>query len=299
MPVLPPLNALRAFEAAARLSSATKAAEELHVTQAAVSHQIRLLEDSLGVELFRRLPRGLMLTDEGQLLLQPLSEAFDQIAGAVERIRGRAASGVLSVTAPPSFAGGWLVPRLIRFQALHPEIEVHIHSSPRLVDLAREPIDIGIRYGRGNWPGVNALRLMDEDIFPVCAPGMLEAERPLRRPSDLKHHTLIHNDRFPDDWQRWLSAAGVRGIDPFRGPTFDTTSLTHEAAATGLGIAIGRTRLTHRELESGRLIAPFSINLPEEYAYYICSAPNRHDQPKARAFCQWIKEEAKATMEGG
>lgn len=213
---LPPLNGLRAFEAAARHLSFTRAAEELNVTQTAISHRIRALEERLGVRLFRRLPRGLVLSEEAQLFLPPVRDAFDQIAAATERLSKEQTGGVLTVSVLPSFAAKWLVPRLGRFRAAHPDIDLRITAALELVDFARDDVDVAIRCGRGHYPGLRVQRLFGETIYPVCSPLLLEGPQALRRPADLGHHTLLHDDDT-SAWQLWLEHAGVEGADSNRG----------------------------------------------------------------------------------
>jgi LysR family glycine cleavage system transcriptional activator len=283
---LPPLGALRAFEAAARHLSFTRAAAELHVTQAAISHQIRLLEEAVGLRLFVRLNRSLRLTDEGRALLPFVRDGFAQLRAGVDRLRAAGRSGVLTLTAPPSFAASWLVPRLVRFQAAHPEVEVRLQTSMRLVDFAREGIDAGIRYGRGSWPGLLAQRLLSEDLFPVCAPGLLREGR-----LDLTSVQLLHVETFPDDWRRWLAVAGIGGVDPERGSWFDAAALAHEAAANGLGVAMGRRHLVAAAIDAGRLVAPFGVELPADVAYFFVCPPERAGLAKVVTFRDWLLAE--------
>lgn len=287
---LPPLGALRAFEAAARHLSFTRAAEELHVTQAAISHQIRQLEEDLEVRLFRRLNRALRLTEEGQLLAPLLRDGFALLIAGVDRVRSAAQGGVLTVTAPPSFAASWLVPRLVAFQRLRPDIEVRLLSTMRKVDLLREGVDLGIRYGRGDWPGLLTERLMTDELFPVCAPAV--RERGLCDPAQLAAVQLLHVQTFPDDWRRWLAAAGVHDLDPERGSWFDTASAAYEAAAAGLGVAMGRRQLVGDALAAGRLVVPFAIELPADVAYYIVLPPEHRGLAKVEAFCAWLRAES-------
>ena len=289
---LPPLNALRTFEAAARHLSFTKAAAELFVTQAAVSHQIKTLEDHLGMALFRRLNRSLILTDEGQALLPFVRDAFDQLADGVRKLRQGQSAGVLTLSVLPSIASTWLIPRLRQFQTRHPEIEVHMTASDRLVDFAREPVDAGIRYGLGHWPGLRALRLLSAEMMPVCSPQLLEGPTPLRTPDDLVHHQLLHVLNSPDEWRMWLTAAGVQGIDPDRGIRFDHTALAIQAALNGMGVAIGPATLIDRDLAEGRLVEPFDFELPTDSAYYFVAPESTADQPKIKAFGDWLRDEA-------
>jgi len=215
----PPLNALRVFEAAARHLSFTRAAQELNVTQAAVSHQVKALEDWLGLKLFRRLNRSLLLTDAGQAYLPTVRDGFQRLIDGTDRLRRLERGGVLTVTAVASFVAKWLMPRLGRFRQRHPDLDVRISTEVRMVDFSREDIDMGIRYGGGGWPGLRIDHLLSEDVFPVCSPRLLEGMHPLTRPDDLRHHTLLHDD-MREDWRMWLMAAGVEGVDPTRGPGF-------------------------------------------------------------------------------
>jgi LysR family glycine cleavage system transcriptional activator len=291
---LPPLNALRAFEAAARHMSFTKAAAELNVTQAAVSHQIKALEERLGLPLFRRLNRQLLLTDAGQAYLPEVREAFDRLASATDRLLTRDSTGVLTVTLLPSFAAKWLVPRLGRFREGHPEIDVRVSPSERLVDFAREDVDIGIRHGLGRYPGpLRADFLLAENVFPVCSPKLLEGPKPLRCPEDLRHHTLLHDD-YHQDWRMWLMAAGVTSVDPSRGPRFDDSSMVLQAAIGGQGVALGRSALVATDLAAGRLVKPFDITLASPLAYYLVYPSATADRPKIVAFRNWILAEARA-----
>lgn len=291
---LPPLSALRTFEAAARHLSFTRAAEELHVTQAAVSHQIRTLEEHLGVLLFRRLNRRLLLTDEGQLLMPAVRRAFDELSAGVERVRERCCGGALTISTTPSIAANWLAGRLGRFQALRPEFEIRLMATPRLIDFAREGVDCGIRYGFGSWPGLRALRLLNATLVPLCSPKLLEGPRPLRTPADLGHHTLLHALDDMDDWRLWLQAAGVPGIDPTRGLKFDSLPLALRAAIGGAGVAIAGAPMATEDLAAGRLVQPFDLELPSECAYYFVAPEATADQPKIEAFRDWLLQEVDA-----
>jgi LysR family glycine cleavage system transcriptional activator len=288
---LPPLGALRAFEAAARHLSFTKAGEELFVTQAAISHQIKALEDHLGVPLFRRLNRALLLTDQGQMLLPFVREAFDSLTAGVRRVIASSGSGVLRISSTPSFAANWLAARLGRFHAAHPGIELQLGATLRLVDYVRDGIDCGIRYGNGNWPGLRAERLFRTRLLPVCHPSLLAGPLPLREPADLAHHTLLHALDDLDDWRLWLQAAGVKGIDPLRGPKFETLELAVQAAAGGAGVAIGRRYFVEPAIAAGTLVAPFAVELPDEAGYYFVAPESSAEQPKIRAFRDWLLQE--------
>ena len=290
---LPPLKALRAFESAARHLSFTEAAKELFVTQAAISHQVKALEAYLGLDLFRRLNRGLMFTDEGQAYLPSVRRAFDLINEATSKLTERDEAGALSVTVLPSFGARWLVARLGRFRMAHPDIDVRISATAELVDLARENFDIGIRYGRGKYPGMRTARLLTEDIVPVCSPQLLNGTNPLEQPKDLVHHILLHQESH-GDWRTWLLAAGVQGVDPTHGPLYTEADMLVQAAAAGQGVALARGVLAADALRAGRLVQPFELSLPTEYAYYIVSPESKADRPKIVAFTQWLLKEAVA-----
>ena len=288
---LPPLSALRTFEAAARHLSFTRAAGELHVTQAAVSHQIRALEEDLGVLLFRRLNRRLLLTDEGQLLMPAVRRAFDELVAGVERVRERCCGGTLSISTTPSIAANWLASRVGRFQALRPEFEIRLMATPRLIDFAREGVDCGIRYGFGDWPGLRALRLLNATLVPLCSPRLLTGPDALRRPADLARHTLLHALDDMDSWRLWLRAAGVEGIDPTRGLKLDNLPLALQAAISGAGVAIAGAPMATDDLADGRLVQPFDLELPSECAYYFVAPEVSADQPKIQAFRDWLLQE--------
>jgi LysR family transcriptional regulator, glycine cleavage system transcriptional activator len=289
---LPPLNALRAFEAAARLLSFKRAAAELHVTPAAVSHQVRALESQLGVALFVRLHRALALTPAGARYLPPLSDAFDRLeaAGAALSARGRAPRLVLSVV--PSFGANWLVPRLGQFRARHPEIDLVVLSSSELVDFARDPVDVGVRFGPGGWPGVRADLLLAEEYLPVVSPKLARGKRPLRRPEDLRRHTLLHDENH-EAWRVWLASAGVAGVDPERGVVFSDSSQLVAAAAAGQGVALARKLLAEPYLRRRALVRPFQGSVPAAFAYYVVSAESRAGEPAIRAFRDWIVKAAR------
>jgi LysR family transcriptional regulator, glycine cleavage system transcriptional activator len=293
---LPPLNSLRAFEAAARHLSFTRAAEELHVTPAAISHQIKALEAHLGVKLFRRLNRTVLLTDAGQACVSGLSEAFDRMASALERLRAQDCGGPLTVSTSPAFAAKWLVPRLERFQERCPEIDVRVSAAMRLVDFAREDVDVAIRYGPGRYPGLLAELLLTNEVVPVCAPALLGGPRPLRVPQDLRHHTLLHDDTPTSDgaypnWAMWLRAAGVEGVDPSRGPRFDYAGLVVEAAAVGRGVALALSTIAAGDLAAGRLVRPFAVAVPTPFAYYVVCPEATAARPKVEAFRCWLRAE--------
>ena len=304
---LPPLNSLRAFEAAARHLSFTKAAEELHVTPAAVSQQIKLLEEHCGTKLFRRLTRALMLTDAGQAALPPLREGFDKLAEAVDRLRSHDRGGILTVSVPPSFGAKWLVHRLDRLNAAHPEFDVRIDATDTLVDFSDAGVDFALRYGRGTYPGLHAEHLMPEVAFPVCSPALLEGEHPLRAPEDLSHHTLLHvqwkmEHEAAPNWRMWLRAAGIEGIDAERGPRFTIEGMTVQAAIEGQGVALASGSLVSDDLKAGRLVRPFGPTICEAtaFSYYLVYPQANAESPKVMAFRDWIMAEiAKDTEAAG
>jgi LysR family glycine cleavage system transcriptional activator len=295
---LPPLNALRAFEAAARHLSITRAAEELHVTPAAVSHQVKGLEAYLGVQLFKRANRSLLLTDAGQACLPGLHEGFDRLAEAMEAVRAGDESGPLTVSVPPSFGAKWLVTRLDRFRQANPGYDVRLDASMRLVDLLREGVDIAVRYGAGHYEGMRVDRLMDEVAIPVCSPRLLEGDAPLRVPADLCRHTLLHHtapyqdDSYPD-WRMWLQAAGVDSCDLSRGPTFSLASMAVQAAIDGQGVALVGSVLVADDIAAGRLVRPFELSFPVNFAYYVVCPVVTADRPRVVAFREWLLEEAR------
>ncbi len=225
--------------------------------------------------------------------MPPLSEALDRMALAVDGLARREETGSLAVSTLDSFAAGWLVRRLRRFRALYPDIDVRISTSNHLVDFTRDDVDMAVRYGRGDWPGLDKVRLMTEEIFPVCSPDLLADGPPLEKPSDLRRHTLIHEE-MREDWRMWLLAAGVGGVDPTRGPWYTQSNLVMQAAMAGEGVALGRSVLVADELANGRLVRPFDVSLPTEYAYYVAYPKAAAGHPKVRAFRDWLLEEAGA-----
>jgi LysR family transcriptional regulator, glycine cleavage system transcriptional activator len=289
---LPPLNALPDFEAAARYLSFTKAAQELHVTHGAVSRQVKSLEDYLGFRLFRRMNRSLRLTDEGQVYARTVGELLDALAEATRRLRTRDETGGLTVSTTYSFTSGWLVPRLGRFRALHPEIDVRLQADDQVIDFVRDSVDVVIRYGRGHYPGLTAERLMGDDYAPVSSPVLLKGKHPLRRPADLRHHVLLHEEGAEVDWRMWLMAAGVEGVDASRGPIFSHSVMAIQAAIRGEGVTLGRTVLIEEELAARQLVRLFDLRLKTEMAYYIVYPPRSLERPKVRAFRDWLQSEA-------
>jgi LysR family transcriptional regulator, glycine cleavage system transcriptional activator len=286
---LPSLNGLRAFEAAARHLSFTRAAAELNVTQTAISHQIRRLEEQIGILLFVRRNRTLVLTREAQTYLPAIRTAFEDLRRATARLRRPDREGLLTVSTTASLAAKWLVTRVAGFQDANPGIEVRITTSPHLVDFEREEVDMAVRYGRGTWPGLRANWLMAEDIFPVCSPTLLQGDKPLRRPEDLAHHTLLHATVLREDWQLWLTAAGLpMSLATRRGLSFDQSFMAIQAAVEGLGIALGRTRFVEADIAAGRLVVPFDVVLPADAGFYIVAPEATADAPRIGLFRDWL-----------
>jgi LysR family transcriptional regulator, glycine cleavage system transcriptional activator len=294
---LPALAALRAFEAAARLMSFSKAAAELNVTPAAISHQIHALEQDLGVKLFQRLNRSVALTPSARLLLPGLSEAFAQIRASVRRLQAQHDSGTLNVTASPSFAAKWLVLRLHRFQERCPDVDVRISATDEVVDLTRGDFDMGIRYGAGRYPGLGVELLAKNEVFPACSPRLLESGPPLAAPEHLRHHALIHDQTAERDplvptWAMWLKAAGVRDLPAAPGLSFSAAHLALDAAIAGRGVVLALSTIAAADLAAGRLVRLFSLSLPDVFAYYIATLPGALNRPKVRLFRDWLREEA-------
>jgi LysR family glycine cleavage system transcriptional activator len=296
---LPPLNALRAFEAAARHLSISRAASELNVTPAAISHQIRLLEDHIGLPVFMRNARGLSLTDAGAAGVRDLREGFARLTAAMDAIDSLGEAGVLSVSVAPSFAAKWLLPRLDTFQTRHPEIDVHVSASMQLVDFARDGVDLAIRYGAGGYSELTVEKLLTERVVPVCSPELIAAAGGLRSIDDLVGVTLLHDDSPDNDpscpnWEMWLRAAGNTHIDTTRGPRFNQSSLVIEAAVLGRGIALAKAALAAEDLRSGRLVQPFASVMTVDFAYYIVAPRGKLNLPKVSYFIDWLRQQAKA-----
>jgi LysR family glycine cleavage system transcriptional activator len=287
---LPPLNALPSFEAAARHLSFSRAAEELNVTHGAVSRAIKNLEDQLGILLFERATRSVRLTSVGEPYALAVREALDRLAAATASVTARHSNAALNVSTSDGFAGRWLVPRLYRFHRAHGDIDVRVSTTGRLTNFLGDGIDIAIRYGGGNYPGLVSEFLTGEEVFPVCSPRLLEGAHPLRTPKDLRHHTLIHHG-FPIDWAAWLSSAGVEGVDPRGGLTFDSSTFAVESAVQGEGVVLGRTMLVESDLASGRLVRPFTHALKSSSSFYVVYPPDAIRQRKVKAFRDWLFSE--------
>lgn len=296
MPPLPPLGALRAFAAAGRHLSFQKAAAELAVTPTAISHQIKRLEADLGLRLFKRLTRRLALTEAGQALLPDIAGAFDRLATAVERLKSDSESGVLTISSLPTLTYRWLTPRLHSFRAAHPGYTIRVEISERLTDFAREEeVDVAIRNGVGPWPGLVAHLLFDESYTPLVAPSLLERGRPIAKPIDLLHYTLIR-EHGPDYgmWEDWLAAAGVALPRGTPATILDTSQLAVQGALGGLGVAIVNPDLFRDEIESGRLVRPFALRVASPRRYFLVYPEGRGERPKVKAFRDWVLAEAKA-----
>ena len=293
------------------MASFSRAARELHVSPAAISHQVKGLEDLLAIQLFRRHARGLELTHAGRVALPKLRDGFDRLAEAVEQIRATGAPGTLSVDAAPTFAAKWLAPRLHRFVTAHRGLDVRISASTRLIDPPRDEAggvteshpgqpahdaDLSIRFGRGDYPGMRIDKLLAVSVTPMCGARLLKGNPPLREPGDLRNHVLIHDNIGSDDgsplWQVWLQAAGIEDVDVARGLRFNHSVLALEAAADGLGVALGMPPVAAFDLASGRLVAPFALRLPLASAYYLVCSSERSDRSEVAAFRSWIMQEA-------
>ncbi|MCB1957849.1 MAG: transcriptional regulator GcvA [Rhodocyclaceae bacterium] len=307
---IPPLQALRAFEAAARTLSFKAAAEELHVTPGAISQQIKVLEDQLGVRLFIRRTRAIELTDEARAMLPPLRRGLAELASAVESVGRGAPSGRLKVLTPPSFAARWLVPRLPRFTARFPDVDLRLATSLQAIDKrdvrenlgttpATPEAEVVVRFGRGDYPGWITAHLFSPAYAPVCAPGLLGGAHPLQSPDDLRWHPLIHDDTVPDleerpTWLQWLALAGMPDLPTRRGPRFDDAGLVVAAAMAGQGVALAARPLVSAEIAAGRLAEPFSLAIPSRFAYFVCLPATSASRPAALAFRDWISEEARS-----
>lgn len=303
---LPPLNALRAFEAAARRLSFTKAADELNVTPGAISQHIRQLEEYAGTPLFKRTGRSVLLTDAAQASLPIVRQVFDQIAEAGRIMRAPARKGRVMVSSAPSFASKWLAPRLDGFHSAHPEIEAWVSADSGLTDFTIADADFAIRYGAGVYEGLKSEKLLDETVLPVCSPALLEGLDAIRRPEDLAKHTLIHDvsaevDPSCPDWSSWLQARNLKDeVDGTRGPRFNQSALAIEAAASGRGVVLAKRAIATTDLAAGRLIAPFADgSISVDYGYWLVWPKGRHLPEDVRAFIKWVKAEAAASEIAG
>ena len=294
------LNALRAFEASARHQSFSLAAQELNVTPAAVGQLVRTLEDWLGSPLFVRSTSGrarLVTTEVAEQALPDIRAGLERLAVGLERLRSGSAGGVLTVTVSPAFAAKWLLPRIERFQAAWPETDLRLDTSLKPVDFVAQRIDVGVRYGRGLWPGLAAEKLMDEEVYPVCAPALL-ATATLQAPGDLRGQVLIHDQSVDTStgfasWQAWLRHAGVQGVPTDRGLRINNSAAVLQAAIDGQGVALARSVMAHDDLAAGRLVRLFpQVRLESALAYYVVYLPECIAQPKVAAFRDWLLREA-------
>jgi LysR family transcriptional regulator, glycine cleavage system transcriptional activator len=294
---LPPLNSLRVFEAVARHLSFSDAADELGVSTPAVSHQVRHLEDHLGILLFHRSNRTIALTPAGAILFPEIHEALVRLRNATTQLRRREVTTSLTIGVPPSFAAKWLIPRLPRLRDHCPEIEIRIACSSQLIDFGTQNVDVAIRYGQGKYPGLHADPLMTTEFFPVCSPALAGGSPGLLVPNDLRHFVLLHDEipaKLPTlpSWKTWLDTAGARLVDSAAGPRFDTSFLTLELAVAGKGVALALSTLAADDLAEGRLVRPFACGLPSEFSFFLVCPPTSLCQPNVRAFRAWLLREA-------
>ena len=285
---LPPLATLRPFEAAARLESFSKAADELHLTHGAVSHQVRALEEHLGTPLFARHGKRVTLTAPGRAFAEKIRDALNDIARAAESARASNRSNRLAVSVLPSFASRFLMPRLIRFMEAHPEYEVTVNASTTLVNFAADEIDIAIRFGRGPWPALVCEKFLEDECFPVASPKMNRGRLP-KTPKELLGVRIIREDR--DYWKEWFAAAGVEIEGPLGGPSFNDATFSLQAAARGEGVAMARRSLVREDIERGALVPlfPMVFTLPE--AYWFVAPAESMNSPKVTAFREWVRSE--------
>jgi len=294
---LPHLTWLRAFEASARHLSFTNAAQELNLTQAAISKQVKLLEYYLREPLFERKPRSLVLTKVGAAYLPKVRDGFERLAAGTEEVFGLRRSEVLTVRAPVGYSVNWIAPRLKGFFDRHPDTEVRLVSSVWGDQFDNERFDLDIQYGTGRWPGYKADRLTWEVIKPVCAPSLLEGEHAIRKPADLAHHRLLHVLGYEEGWADWLRYAMASGINSGQGLQFDTSLLAFEFASRGGGVALARSSMLGIEIERGRLVEPFSIEAPLKEAFHLISPETGRDHPDAQKFREWMIETAESDPE--
>jgi LysR family transcriptional regulator, glycine cleavage system transcriptional activator len=303
---LPALNALRAFEAAARHESFTRAAEELCVTQGAVSHQVKALEQELGIKLFNRERQRLVITGSGREYFAVVRDALDRITLGTERLMRHQSSGALTISTSPDFAAKWLVHRLGRFAEAHPDIDLRVSATMHHVDFAREEVDLAVRHGDGHWPGLHVERLCAEQLFPVCSPKLMAGRQRLSSPADVLKFPILHLEGSKE-WSRWLDSAGVAGADHSRGPVLNRASMLIDAAVDGQGIALARTTLAARDLLDGRLVRPFEQSLRLANSYWIVCPRATAMLPKIQKARDWLLGEAaedlrrleKLAMDGG
>ena len=293
-----PLNALRAYETSARHLSFVKASEELSVTPAAVSHQVKKLEEYLGLPLFRRRSRGLLLTESGQVLLTELREVFLRLDKAMERVIDSDSRGTVTLSVAPTFATMWLIPRLQKFYALQPDIDVRISTSLGLVDFQRDDYDAAIRLGSGQWFGLETIKLFDETVTPMCSPRLLEGPDALNHPDDLRKHVLLHNHSMDYDpeaptWDTWLKAAGASKVDASRGTHFSLPDHGLQASIDGAGVVLGWRTLAAPDIAAGRVVAPFDLVLPLGSSFYLAYPEAYAPRSNIAALRDWLVSEVR------
>lgn len=291
-----PLSALRAFEAAARHLSFTKAAKELHVTPGAISQQVKMLEDHIGSPLFRRFASSLVITELGQIALPFVRDGFDRLAYATEVLHNKQRRKLVTVNVTQVFAAKWLVPRLDRFYAVNPDIDILIDASGN-VDIDFDHIDIAVRYGQGSFSGMNCLRLLAGDIFPVCAAQLLTGDKPLRTPADLSKHTLLHIDWRGHEsvwpgWKNWLDAVGATSVDAVRGPRFTHETIALQVAMEGKGIALAEATMVEDDIRLGRLVRPFATSIPLGLDHFVIWPKQNDERPEVALFRTWLMQQA-------
>lgn len=291
-----PLKALRAFESAARHLSFVLAADELHVTPAAVSHQVKRLEEYLGIQLFQRLPRGLLLSEIGQQLFVQLRSVFLSLDKAMELVLEDDSHGTLTISVAPVFATKWLVPRLQRFEELYPQIDLRISSTLAMIDFQRHSFDAAVRLGHGDYPGLVAIKLFEESVTPMCSPHILTGDRPLVEPQDLQGQVLLHDESLAldldaPDWRSWLQAANVETVNASHGTRFDQPDQALQAAIDGAGVVLGRRHLASNDIAAGRLVAPFELSLPLGSNFYLVYPDARARKKKIVILQEWLIEE--------
>jgi LysR family glycine cleavage system transcriptional activator len=291
---LPPLNSLRAFEAAARHLSFTRAADELFVTQAAVSHQVKSLEDYLDRPLFVRSPRNLQLTEYGQRLLPVLEESLDNMAEVIKNLRLEESRGMVKIRLAPSFSAKWLSPKLMDFWQLYPEVSLSMYHGNQAVDFAREDIDLAVTYGRGYWPGVDSYPIMQLDYFPVASPAYLASRPPIKSPAQMAEYYLLH-DIDHETWVAWYRQVGLPDITLKSGYIFDDTNVLIQGALDGQGFALCSSQFVSDHLQSGRLVKVFDDALETDYAYYVCCPPSHLTRPGVREFRDWMVAQSEIT----
>lgn len=291
---LPPLQTLRAFESAGRLLSMSRAAQELHVTHGAVSRHIKNLEDHLGVKLFVRMTRRIVLTEAGAQYLMAVTHALSDLTRESERLKGREEGARLRISTSVSFASKWLAPRLHRFKALHPALDVHLDVTDLHVDLSDNRVDAAVRYGTGRYGSLTVERILEETVTPVCSPDYLLQTGPLITAADLRSRTLLHEDRMWANWEQWFAMSGVTKTRARRGPAYSHGSMAIEAAIRGEGVALGRSALVGDDIAAGRLLAPFpDLTLAVERGYDLICRPERRNDPTLCSLREWLREEIK------